>query len=191
MGFDFSLYGILGLLLYAGCIIHAIRTGRINYWLFILIFIPGLGSILYLLFEVLPGLRHSHTARRAASGLGAALDPNRRLRESRANLEIVDQAFIDQFVATYEALFIKDPSEFTTYVDFSAAARRVYSRWKREIPLLGRTGELLIVTPKTGEIRKGKKQDYPKIAPFDSEKNYRAAIKDEGGEVPKEGLRPA
>ena len=92
MGFDFSLFGILGLLLYAGCIIHAIRTGRINYWLFILIFLPGLGSILYLLFEVLPGLRHSHTARRAASSLGAALDPNRRLRESRANLEVVDTA---------------------------------------------------------------------------------------------------
>jgi hypothetical protein len=92
MGFDFSLYGILGLVLYAGCIIHAIRTGRINYWLFILIFLPGLGSLLYLLFEVLPGLRHSHAARRAASGLGEALDPNRRLRESRANLETVDTA---------------------------------------------------------------------------------------------------
>ena len=106
-----------------------------------------------------------------------------------SNLEIVDQAFIDQFVATYEALFVKDPSEFTTYVDFSAAARRVYSRWKREIPLVGRTGDLLIVTPSTGEIRKGKKKDYPKIEPFDSEKNYRAAIKEENGEVPKEGLR--
>jgi hypothetical protein len=92
MGFNFSLFGILGLIVYAGCIIHAVRTGRINYWLFILIFLPGLGSLLYLLFEVLPELRHSHTARRAASGLGAALDPNRRLRESAANLEVVDTA---------------------------------------------------------------------------------------------------
>jgi hypothetical protein len=106
-----------------------------------------------------------------------------------SNLEIVDRAFIDQFIATYEAMFVKDPSEFKTYVDFSAAARRVYSRWKREIPLLGRRGELLIVEPSTGAIRAGKKKDYPKIAPFDSEKNYRAAIKEEGGEVPKEGLR--
>ena len=95
-----------------------------------------------------------------------------------SNLEIVDRAFVDQFVATYEALFVKDPSEFKTYVDFSAAARRVYSRWKREIPLVGRTGELLIVAPSTGEIRTGKKKDYPKIAPFDSEKNYRAAVKE-------------
>ena len=92
MGFNFSLFGILGLIVYAGCIIHAVRTGRINYWLFILIFLPGLGSLLYLLFEVLPELRHSHAARRAASGLGAALDPDRRLRESAANLEIVDTA---------------------------------------------------------------------------------------------------
>src|SRR5467141_3005184 len=62
-----------------------------------------------------------------------------------SNLEIVDRAFVEQFIATYEALFIKDNSEFTTYVDFSATARRVYSRWKREIPLLGRGGVLLVV----------------------------------------------
>jgi hypothetical protein len=92
MGFNFSLFGILGLVLYAGCIFHAIKTGRINYWLFILIFLPGLGSIAYLLLEVLPGLRNSRAARQAASGIGAALDPNRRLRESAANLEVVDTA---------------------------------------------------------------------------------------------------
>ena len=108
-----------------------------------------------------------------------------------SNLEIVGRDFIDQFVATYEALFIKDPSEFTTYVDFSASARRVYSRWKREIPLLSRTGELLIVEPSSGAIRPGKPRDFPKITPFDSEKSYRAAVKAEGGQVPKEGLRAA
>jgi hypothetical protein len=107
-----------------------------------------------------------------------------------SNLEIVDQAFIGQFFATYEALFLKDPSEFSTYVRFSADARRVYSRSKREILLLGRRGELLIVTPSTGDIRPGRKKDFPKIKPFDSEKNYRAAIKDEEGVVPKQGLRP-
>jgi hypothetical protein len=92
MGFNFSLFGILGLVVYAGCIFHAIKTGRINYWLFILIFLPGLGSLAYLVFEVLPGLRNSRAARQAASGLGTALDPNRRLRESAANLEVADTA---------------------------------------------------------------------------------------------------
>ena len=106
-----------------------------------------------------------------------------------SNLDIVDAKFVREFIATYEALFFKDQSEYETYVDFSATARRVYSRWKREIPLLGRKGELLIVTPSTGEIRPGRKRDFPKAAPFTSEKEYRAAIKEAGGEVPKEGLR--
>src|SRR5260370_17292308 len=76
MELNFSLFGILGLILYAGCIFHAIKTGRINYWLLILIFLPGLGSIAYLLIEVLPGMRGSRTARRAMAGLGGALDPH-------------------------------------------------------------------------------------------------------------------
>jgi len=108
-----------------------------------------------------------------------------------SNLEIVDAKFVEEFAATYEALFVKDPSEFKTYVEFSASARRVYSRWKREIPLLGRQGELLIVEPSSGEIRPGRRKDFPKAAPFDSEKAYREAVKEAGGEVPKEGLRAA
>src|SRR3954466_13932308 len=92
MQLHFSLIGLLGLVLYAGCIFHAIRTGRINYWLLILIFLPGLGSIAYLLIEVLDGMRNSRAARRAVSGIGEALDPNRALREGQANLEVADTA---------------------------------------------------------------------------------------------------
>lgn len=107
-----------------------------------------------------------------------------------SNIEIVDRVFVEEFIATYEALFIKDPTEFKTYVDFSASARRVFSRWKREIALLGRQGELLVVDPKTGAIRPGRKKDFPKAKPFTSEKEYRAAIKEAGGTMPEHGLRP-
>lgn len=92
MDLNVSLAGVLGLVLYAGCIFHAIKTGRINYWLLILIFLPGLGSIAYLLIEVLPEMRNSRTARRAVSEIGEALDPNRALREGKANLEVADTA---------------------------------------------------------------------------------------------------
>src|SRR5260370_30836296 len=85
MALNFSLFGILGLILYAGCIFHAIKTGRINYWLLILIFLPGLGSIAYLLIEVLPGMRSSRTARRAMAGIGEALGPHPDLRDSEAS----------------------------------------------------------------------------------------------------------
>jgi hypothetical protein len=108
-----------------------------------------------------------------------------------SNLELVDRPFVEQFIATYEALFVKDASEFKTYVDFSASARRVFSRWKRDIHLLGRQGELLIVEPSSGDIRPGRRSDFPKAAPFNSEKAYREAVKEAGGEVPAEGLRAA
>ena len=79
-----------------------------------------------------------------------------------SNLEIVDRVFVEQFIATYEAIFVKDPSEFTTYVDFSASARRVHSRWKREIPLLGRDGKLMIVEPSTGESAPASRRTSPR-----------------------------
>jgi hypothetical protein len=84
--------GILGALLYFGCIFHAIKTGRINYWLMILVMLPGIGSVAYLLLEVLPAARNSRTAQAAASRVGDALDPDRRLREHAANLETADTA---------------------------------------------------------------------------------------------------
>jgi len=92
MELNLSLFGILGLILYAGCIFHAIKTGRVTYWLLILIFLPGLGSIAYLLIEVLPEMRNNRTARRAMAGIGEALDPDRELRESKASLEVADTA---------------------------------------------------------------------------------------------------
>jgi hypothetical protein len=84
--------GLLGLALYAGCIFHAIKTGRINYWLMILILLPGIGSVAYLLFEVLPEARSSRTARRAATHIADTLDPDRGLRKHTENLEIADTA---------------------------------------------------------------------------------------------------
>ena len=67
----------------------------------------------------------------------------------------------------------------------------MFSRWKRDIPLLGREGELLVVEPSSGDIRPGRKSDFPKAAPFHSEKAYREAVKEAGGEMPAEGLRAA
>ncbi len=83
MELNFSLVGLLGLALYAGCIFHAIKTGRINYWLLILIFLPGLGSIAYLLIEVLPEMRNSRAARRAVSGSARCSIPTARCARAR------------------------------------------------------------------------------------------------------------
>lgn len=68
-------------------IIHAVRTGRSPYWVLILLFLPGLGSIAYCIVELLPDLTASHKARRAYRGIRKTLAPDadlrRRQREHR------------------------------------------------------------------------------------------------------------
>jgi len=84
--------GLLGTLLYFGCIIHAIKTGRASYWLFILILLPGIGSAMYLLMEVLPEVRGSRAARKAVTHVGNTLDPDRMMRKRVENLDVADTA---------------------------------------------------------------------------------------------------
>jgi len=107
-----------------------------------------------------------------------------------SNMQIVDKKFIDEFFATFEAVFAKDKEEFDTFVDFSATMRRVFSRWKRKIPLIGRDGSFNVVIPSTGEIKPVAAEAMPKMGPFKSEAAYRRAVKDAKGTVPAEGLRP-
>jgi hypothetical protein len=91
--------GLLGGALYFGCIFHAIKTGRINYWLMILVLLPGVGSLAYLFFEVLPQARSSRTGRKVAAKVTHAIDPDRAMREHLANLETADTAENKRLVA--------------------------------------------------------------------------------------------
>jgi hypothetical protein len=70
-----------------------------------------------------------------------------------SNLGIVDKKFIDEFVAAHELLFAHDEEEKEGMVDHSAAMRRVFSRWNRIIPLIGRDGGYYAVEPRTHVIR--------------------------------------
>jgi hypothetical protein len=62
-------------------IVHVIRTGRNSLWIWAIALLPLAGPIAYLLVEVLPGLRHSRTARRASTAMRDTLDPDRNLRQ--------------------------------------------------------------------------------------------------------------
>lgn len=105
-----------------------------------------------------------------------------------SNMQVVDRKYVAEFVDTFEKIFAKDRSEFDTYVTFSASMRRVFSRWKRVIPLIGRDFTHSVIIPGTGEIKPIRPESYPKQGPFKSEAAYRRAIKAEGGIVPPEGL---
>lgn len=71
-------------------VVHLVKTGRNTLWLAALIFLPVVGSIAYVIVEILPGLvsnRHVRTARAKAV---AALDPERELRAARDALDLAD-----------------------------------------------------------------------------------------------------
>ena len=75
-------YLIISVLIQAAFIIHVIKTGRNQLWIWVLI-IPGVafaGILAYVLVEILPQLFRSPTARRTARGFRKALDPDANLR---------------------------------------------------------------------------------------------------------------
>jgi hypothetical protein len=71
-------------------IVHAARTGRFTPWGFVILFLPGIGALAYIVVELVPEWLGSTGARRAGRSVVAALDPERRYREAKDELAIVD-----------------------------------------------------------------------------------------------------
>lgn len=83
-----------------------------------------------------------------------------------SNLQVVDRAFIDEFVIAYEALFAVDESEREGMIAHSASMRRTFTRRKRIIPLVGRGGGFFAVEPRTHVIRPARLEEFPRHGPF-------------------------
>jgi len=108
-----------------------------------------------------------------------------------SNLHIVEQAYIKEFIASYEYLFSKDEDELEAFLEQSVSARRVFSRWNRPIPLIGRDGGYFKVLPKQGgKIVPAKVKEFKPLGPFVSDKAYRAEIEMEGGDPKGKTLNP-
>jgi len=74
---------LLGVLVFAaaiGCAIHAGKTGRPQYWLYILILVPGLGTFAYVLFELVPEWLNSYQGQKAARKVGRLIDPEKKYK---------------------------------------------------------------------------------------------------------------
>ena len=109
-------------------IIHVIRTGRNQLWIWVLLFLPLAGGLAYLAVEILPELFRSRTARRTARGLRKAMDPGADLRryENEARIggnvasrqryaeELVRHGRFDEAIAQYRealsGLYEHDPN---------------------------------------------------------------------------------
>jgi hypothetical protein len=81
---------IISLLIQAAFIIHVIKTGRNQLWIWVLI-IPGLalaGILAYVVVEILPELLQSRAARRTARGIRKAMDPGADLRRYESEVRV-------------------------------------------------------------------------------------------------------
>jgi hypothetical protein len=83
---------ILLLLIQAALIVHVIKTGRNQLWIWAIFLLPGIGALAYFAAEILPELFGGRTARRAQAGVRRMIDPNRELRRASAEVEISGNA---------------------------------------------------------------------------------------------------
>jgi hypothetical protein len=119
---------IISIIIEALLVIHCIKTGRNQLWIWVIIFLPGAGILAYVAVELVPDLFRSQTARRAARGMKKALDPGADLRRygeaarltgnvaslQRYADELVRHGRFDEAIATYrqalKGLYEHDPN---------------------------------------------------------------------------------
>lgn len=109
-------------------IIHIVRNGHPQWWIYVVLFAPGVGALAFFLFEVAPGLGTTPAGRKAVAEVRRSLDPDKELRErarafDRAGTpknaidlaeELVRRGYHDDAVALYtrvmSGLFENDPA---------------------------------------------------------------------------------
>jgi hypothetical protein len=85
--------------------VHAVRTGRPNWWLFLLLSTPMLGSIIYFFAEYLPEMRHTRHGRKAIRAVNNIIDPHRELRDATVEFDRTPTAYNRARLA--QALLVK------------------------------------------------------------------------------------
>lgn len=78
----------LWLLLSIACCVHVVRTNQPMYWLWIILFFPWLGAIIYGVAIVLPAVFGGPTARKMGQAARETLDPTREYREAKAACDL-------------------------------------------------------------------------------------------------------
>lgn len=79
---------ILSVAVQVSLIIHVIKTGRNQIWIWVLALLSLPGAIAYIAVEVIPDLFRSRTAQRTARGLRKTIDPARDLRRYESEARI-------------------------------------------------------------------------------------------------------
>jgi hypothetical protein len=71
-------------------IIHAAKTGRFSPWAYVILFLPGIGSIAYILVELVPEWMGSVQGQKTRRSVVKTLNPEKRYRELADRLDLTD-----------------------------------------------------------------------------------------------------
>jgi hypothetical protein len=107
--------GLLMLLAQLGCAIHAGRTGRPFFWIYLVLFVPMLGMVAYFALEILPELAGSRTARKAASGVSRIIDPEKGYRAALREVQIASTTATKSNLAEQGLLTGRDDEAVALY----------------------------------------------------------------------------
>ncbi|HEY4941174.1 MAG TPA: tetratricopeptide repeat protein [Rhizomicrobium sp.] len=96
--------GIVSLVLIGVCIVHAVRHGNIFPWIYIIIFLPAIGSLIYLVAVIGPQLFRSRSAAQMGAKARQLADPNKSFREAHRAAELVGsvdskRALAEEYIA--------------------------------------------------------------------------------------------
>jgi hypothetical protein len=115
---------ILSLLIQVLLIVHVIKTGRNQLWIWVLALLSLPGAIAYIAVELLPDLFRSRTAQRTARGFRRALDPGAELRRYEQEARVTGNVASRQRYAE-ELLRQNRPAE--AIEQFRSAATGLYA----------------------------------------------------------------
>jgi hypothetical protein len=76
--------GLLSLLIAIALCVHVVRTNQQLFWVFVILFVPVLGSLVYLIAIVIPDLAGGTRAKRMGMAARDALDPMREYRQAKS-----------------------------------------------------------------------------------------------------------
>jgi hypothetical protein len=76
--------GLLSLLISVLLCVHVVRTNQQIFWIFVILFVPVLGSLIYVLAVVVPEMAGGTRAKRMGMAARDTLDPTREYRTAKA-----------------------------------------------------------------------------------------------------------
>jgi hypothetical protein len=80
--------GILMLALQIGFAVHAGKTGRPFFWIYLIIFLPGIGILAYAAVELIPTFFGSYRGQKTTRAVGRLVDPGKGYRALVRDVEI-------------------------------------------------------------------------------------------------------